>query len=205
MTTDRHQYINGKEFFQELKIYHSQYLSSIERDEEKPQVSDKIADAIIQISTRLMNSWNFSGYTYKDEMISDAILKCFDKVHRFDPNISENAFAFFTQCAYNAAINRIKIEQNQSSVKARMIREKMSSEFIQNGVDSDNDSGTNSFVEFLKDMDAFVDFNEDRKTNTKSTEIAATLKHRNKTPYRTKEVIKKEELVLCELTDFEVA
>jgi hypothetical protein len=196
------EYINGKEFFEELKIYNVAYLESIKLGEGKPQVSDKIANAIVQISTRLMNSFNFVGYSFKDEMISDAILKCFDKVHRFDPSISENAFAFFTQCAYNAAINRIKIEQKESSVKARLIREKLSSEFVQHGVDADADDGSNSFVEFLKENDAYIDYIEVKKENIKN-DINPSLKHRNKTAYPTKKVV--EVIPVFDLSDFEVA
>jgi hypothetical protein len=182
-------YINGKEFYEELKIYHAKYLESVTQGEDKPLLSDKIAFAIIQISTRLMNSYNFVNYTYRDEMISDAILKCLDKVHRFDPAISENAFAFFTQISWHAAITRIKVEQKESSVKARLIREKMSSEFVTHGVDSDNDDGGNSFVEFLKENDAFVDYIDLKKQA--STNQHDSMKHRNKTPYvkKAKEVV----------------
>ena len=197
-------YINGKAFFAELTIYHAQYVLSVREETEKPEMLNAIAHAIIQICTRLSNSFNFIGYTYKDEMISDAIVKCFAKVHRFDPSISENAFAFFTQCAYNAFINRIKIEQKQSSVKARIIREKMSSEFVAHGVDSDADDGSNAFVEFLKENDSFVDYIDQRKQKTQ-TGVPDSLKHRNKTAYSKKEAIEQEFLEEFDLSMFEEA
>lgn len=180
-------YINGKELFEELKIYHAEYKQSLSDGLDKPQVSNKIAEAIIQIATRLSNSFNFVGYTYKDEMIADGILKCLDKVHRFDPNISENSFAFFTQICWNAAINRIKIEQKQSSVKAKLVREKMSSDFVAHGVDADNTDGTNSFVEFLKENDAFIDYIEE--SAKKENAVNQNLKHRNKSGYATKKSV----------------
>lgn len=180
------EYINGKEMYAELVIYNTLYKKSLVDGHEKPQVSKKLAHSIIQIATRLTNSYNFVNYTYKDEMISDAILKCLDKVHRFDPTISEQSFAFFTQVAWNACVNRIKIEQKESSVKARLIREKMSSEFVSHGVDSDADDGGNSFVEFLKENDAFVDYIEIKKNKVVSTHPNMT--HRNKTPYAKKHV-----------------
>lgn len=194
-------YINGKEFYDELKIYHKQYLESIELKEDKPPLSEKIAFAIIQIATRLMNSYNFVNYTYKDEMISDAILKCLDKVHRFDPSISENAFAFFTQISWHAAITRIKIEQKESSVKARLIREKMSSEFVTHGVDSDADDGGNSFVDFLKENDAFIDYIEVKKNKIISEHPNMT--HKNKTPYVKKATKALEEEYYFDLSEFE--
>ena len=196
-------YVNGKKLYEELKIYRAKYDESILKKEAKPQVSDKIAIALVQIATRLMNSYNFIGYSYKDEMISDAILKCFDKVHRFDPSISENAFAFFTQCAWHAATNRIKIEQKESSVKARLIREKMSSEFVSHGVDSDTDDGSNAFVEFLKENDSYIDYIEIKKE--KAFSVPDSMKHRNKSGYTKKAVVPKIIIEEIDLTMFESA
>lgn len=182
-------YVNGKELTAELVIYHAAYLKSIELGEEKPQVSEVIGNAFIQIATRLSNSHNFIGYTYRDEMIGDGIIKCLKKVHRFDPAISENSFAFFSQVCWNAAITRIKEEQKESSVKARMIREKMSSEFVAHGVDSDNDDGSNAFVEFLKENDSFVDYIDLKKQQIINAQPQPeSMKHRNKTAYVKKAV-----------------
>jgi hypothetical protein len=195
-------YINGREFFEEMKIYHASYLESVRLGQEKPPATPAIANAILQINNRLSNLWNFSGYTYKSEMISDGILKCLDKVHRFDPNVSENAFAFFTQISFQSFVGRIKIEQHQSSVKAKLIREKMSSEFVQHGVDSDADNGENSFVEFLKSNDAYQDYHLERQDNTKK-QVSDLLKHRNKTGYKKKDTVVVDKLAADDLTEFE--
>ena len=193
-------YINGKDMYAELVTYHAEYLTSLELGLDKPQVSKKLAQCFIQIATRLCNSWNFSGYTYKDEMIADGIMKCLDKAHRFDPSVSEQSFSFFSQICWNSAINRIKLEQHQSSVKAKMIREKMSSEFVAHGVDSATDDDSNGFVEFLKSTDAYTDYHADRAEKAKAT---GYVHHKNKTPYKTKEVLEKEVLPFSDLTSFE--
>ena len=194
-------YVNGKELTDALRVYHAAYKLSVENGEEKPQVSEVIGGAFIQIATRLSNSYNFIGYTYREEMIGDGIVKCLNKVHRFDPNISENSFAFFSQICWNAAINRIKDEQDESSVKARMIREKMSSEFVAHGVDSDNDDGSNAFVEFLKENDSYVDYIDLKKQKIMNIQLDS-MKHRNKTAYIKKSVtiVKEEDF---DLTIFE--
>lgn len=194
-------YINGKEMYSELVIYNNQYLESIKNNEEKPQVSDKLCNSFIQIATRLSNSYNFVGYSYKEDMIGDAIEKCLKKVHCFDPNQSEQSFSFFTQICWNSFLLRIKKEQQQSSVKARLIRNKMSSEFVEHGADYDNENGDNGFVEFLKANDAFVDYVEQSKNAIKQHE---STKHRNKTPYRKKaDNVSKEVIPEVDLTIFE--
>jgi DNA-directed RNA polymerase specialized sigma24 family protein len=53
-------------------------------------------------------------------MISDAIEKMVRYIHNFDPTKSENAFAYFTQFAYNAFIQRINFEKKQQYIKAKV-------------------------------------------------------------------------------------
>ncbi len=176
-------YVNNKELYAELKLYNEQYKLSLDSGKEKPQISDKIGNAIMQIANRMSNSYNFVNYSYKSEMIADGILKCFTKIHSFDPEISENPFAWCSQVIWNAFLLRIKKEQQQSSVKARLIRNKMSSEFVEHGVDYDADSGDNNFINFLQENDAYIDYIEQSKTAVKQHD---STKHRNKTPYRKK-------------------
>jgi DNA-directed RNA polymerase specialized sigma24 family protein len=57
------------------------------------------------------------NYTYRDEMVADAIENCVSAAHSFDPDKSNNPFAYFTQIAWNAFIRRIQKEKKQSYVK----------------------------------------------------------------------------------------
>lgn len=194
-------YVNGKEMYAELVDFHSKYHAAVEAKSELPQVSNKLAGCFIQIANRLSNSYNFVNYTYKEEMIGDAIEKCLKKAHCFDPIRSEQAFAYFTQLCWNSFCLRIKKEQKESSVKAKLIRHKMSSEFVAHGADFDTDSGDNSFITFLQENDAYVDYIEQSKTAVKQL---TSLKHRNKTPYKKKaEVAKKVPVFETDLSIFE--
>lgn len=178
-------YINGKELTAELKKYREMCFAAEAEGKEIPIVTDRIANGIIQIATRLANSWNFVNYTYKDEMVSDAIVKCLTKIRNFDPEKSENSFAFLTQVCWNCYLERIKIEQYQTSVKAKFIKEKLSNEFIEQSASIENEEAANAFVEFLKDNEIFVDHIEERQ----KASIHESLKHRNKTAYIKKDVI----------------
>lgn len=181
-------YISNKDLLAELIVYRTAYYKAKEAGEELPQVSDPIASAILRIANKLSTSYNFVNYTYREEMISDGIIKCLDKIHLFDHTRSENPFAYITQICWNAFILRIKIEQNQSSIRAKLIREKLSSEYVQHGVDAEDADSSNAFVEFLKSNDAYIDYNQERiERSTKKQEIHPSLKHRNKTSYVTKE------------------
>jgi DNA-directed RNA polymerase specialized sigma subunit len=83
----------------------------------KPQVSNYIGQSILLICNNLAKKPNFSGYTYKQEMISDGIIDCISAVDNFDPDKTNNPFAYFTQIAWNAFIRRIQKEKKQTYIK----------------------------------------------------------------------------------------
>jgi DNA-directed RNA polymerase specialized sigma24 family protein len=54
-------------------------------------------------------------------MISDGIENCLQYMNNFDPDKSDNPFAYFTQIIYYAFIRRIQKEKKQMQVKAKII------------------------------------------------------------------------------------
>ena len=54
-------------------------------------------------------------------MISDGIENCLQYMNNFDPEKSDNPFAYFTQIIYYAFIRRIQKEKKQMQVKAKII------------------------------------------------------------------------------------
>lgn len=114
-------YVDNKMLYQEFIVYHAKKMKWIEEGAQgkRPPLSDKIGRAIMDIAQRRCYSRNFIGYTesWKQEMVSDAIETCVKYVHNFNPEKSNNPFAYITQLVTNAIINRIKIEHKETYVK----------------------------------------------------------------------------------------
>jgi DNA-directed RNA polymerase specialized sigma24 family protein len=60
---------------------------------------------------------NFSGYTYKEDMISDGIENCLLYIRNFNPEKSQNPFAYFTQIIWYAFLRRIHKEKRQMYIR----------------------------------------------------------------------------------------
>ena len=54
-------------------------------------------------------------------MISDALVDCVAAINNFDPERTNNPFAYFTQIAWNACIRRIQKEKKQQYIKLKNI------------------------------------------------------------------------------------
>lgn len=90
-----------------------------------PKLSDKIGAAIIQIATRRCNSRQYVGYSnnWKEELIANAIMTASIRCHNFDPEKSNNPFAYLTQICDNAIKEQIKKEKKQLYIKYKSIEE----------------------------------------------------------------------------------
>lgn len=113
----RNNYINNKDFHKALSEFHEKLAESHEKGSKKPDISNYIGHAILQICNNLARKPNFYGYTYKEEMIEDGVLDCIAAVEKYNPNKTQNPFAYFTQIAWNAFIRRIYKEKRETYTK----------------------------------------------------------------------------------------
>ena len=95
-------YVDPFEFKQQIVDY---YKSGI--------CIPKLADALKKIAYGLGNKSNFINYTYKEDMIGDALVKMFTalKNQKFRVESDFSPFSYFTTIAFHAFINRIKKEK----------------------------------------------------------------------------------------------
>lgn len=110
-------YINNKTLYSAMIQYKNAVEDAEREGKEKPRVSDYIGQSILLICNNLAKKPNFSGYTYKQDMISDGIIDCVAAVDNFNPDKTNNPFAYFTQIAWNAFIRRIHKEKKQTYIK----------------------------------------------------------------------------------------
>lgn len=144
----KHHYINNKEFLDAMLAYLKSVRRAKRLKEEKPRVPEYIGECFIKIANQLAFKSNFINYSFREEMISDAIENCLTYVDNFDPKKSKNPFAYFTQITYYAFVRRIQKEKRLLHTKYRYIE----SLNIDDIITQANDEGeyANSFVDFLK-------------------------------------------------------
>jgi len=118
-STNSNNYINNKEFYEELVKYHEHKNQCLLEDKPIPPLTNKIGEAIIQIATRRCNSRMYVGYSrnWKEEMIANAILVATIRGHNFNPEKSQNPFAYFTQICDNAIKEQLKKEKSELYVR----------------------------------------------------------------------------------------
>ncbi len=118
-------YVDNKKLYGEMIKYTNSYQQAKAEGREPPRASNYIGECIWLIANRLSTNRNFIGYTYREEMIGDAIENCLRYLHNFDPDKSSNPFAYFTQIMYYAFLRRIDKEKKQSYIKYKSMENSM--------------------------------------------------------------------------------
>src|SRR5210317_167600 len=170
-------YVNNKEFLAAMVEYKKSVDKAKLAGKDKPRVPNYVGECFLKIANHLSYRPNFINYTYRDDMISDGIENCLQYLHNFNPDKSNNPFAYFTQIIYYAFIRRIQKEKKQTTIKQRMIAENNYDDVaLQPG---DDGEFKNQFREFLQKNMAPVE-SKDMDPGDKKMPKRTTLQHKKK-------------------------
>lgn len=131
----KNNYINNKTLYAAMIEHKKAIEDAVTNNKPKPQATKYIGESILLICNNLAKKPNFSGYTYKGDMISDGIIDCVAAINNFNPEKTNNPFAYFTQIAWNAFIRRIHKEKKQTYIKHKnfensFLMDSMDTEFV---------------------------------------------------------------------------
>jgi hypothetical protein len=144
-------YVNNKDFLVALTEYRKLAKSAIERGDQQPRIPNYIGECFLKIATHLSFKPNFVNYMFKEDMISDGIENCVQYVLNFDPEKSQNPFAYFTQVIHYAFLRRIQKEKRQLEIKGKILeRSGFDEVFVDdNTIDGSNYSDYNSIKDAI--------------------------------------------------------
>jgi DNA-directed RNA polymerase specialized sigma subunit len=123
MAKKKRHYVNNKDFLDAMVLFRDKVIEASKKGKSRPRVPHYIGECLMKIAVNLSHKPNFSGYTYKEDMISDGIENCLQYIDNFDPEKSKNPFAYFTQIIYYAFLRRIAKEKKVLYTKLKYSEE----------------------------------------------------------------------------------
>ena len=115
-------YVDNAKFLEAMIVYKKEYDTAVKNEKDLPQISEYLGSVFLKIAQRLSFRPNFINYAFKNDMISDGIENCLHYIHNFNPEKSNNPFAYFTQIIYYAFIRRIQKEKKQLYIKYKSMQ-----------------------------------------------------------------------------------
>ena len=105
----RKPYVTNKQLLVELKIY-----------KETGKFTEKFGEYIMLMAKNIASKPNFAGYTYISEMCLEAVMTTLMYVKNFDPEKSQNPFAYISQIIFNAFRCYLNKEKKISNTKKEL-------------------------------------------------------------------------------------
>ena len=153
-------YVNNKEFSLAVVDYcESAEKARKQKSKNIPIVPDYIAECFLKIAEGLSHKSNFIRYTYREEMVMDAVENCLKAVKNYDIKTATrtgtpNAFAYFTQISWYAFLRRIEKEKKQQDIKLKYIANIGIDELVDN---QDGDTPNDEAMAFVDNLRSRID------------------------------------------------
>jgi DNA-directed RNA polymerase specialized sigma24 family protein len=151
-TNEKKFYVSNKELYGHYVTWNKAILEANEKGEELPEMPRFIAESIMKICNKLSYRPNFIGYSYREEMVEDAIENLVKVAKNFNPAKTNNPFSFITTIAWNAFLRRIEKEQTESYVKFKLMEDVPVDEMMnENHDDLELAQMHNNYVTYLQE------------------------------------------------------
>jgi len=180
-------YVNNAQFSAAVVAYVEEANKEIDAGRPAPVVTNYIAECFMKIAEGLSHKSNFVRYTFREEMVMDAVENCLRAIKNYNLEAATrtgkpNAFAYFTQISWYAFLRRIQKEKKEQDIKLKFINESGLSQFmIDPEEDPESARAIQSFIDTLRKK---IDDSKDNKAveeTTKPEKKSKTIIRKRKT------------------------
>ena len=151
-------YVNNNDFSTAVVTYVEKVEKAKEEKSPVPKVPDYIATCFLRIAEGLSHKANFIRYTYREEMVMDAVENCLKAIGNYNLEAATrtgkpNAFAYFTQITWYAFLRRITKEKKQQEIKLKYLTKAGIENFVDNELEGGGvgEQVSTHFVDTLRD------------------------------------------------------
>lgn len=87
------------------------------------KLSSRLAKYLWMIAERYSYSPSFAGYSFREDMVSIAVVNLCANWYKFDPAKSDNPFAFYTTAAYRSFLQYLADEKKHREIRDNLLIE----------------------------------------------------------------------------------
>lgn len=102
-------------------LTNSKLLPAVIEAKENGKLSNELAKMLMMLTRKYAQRPCFSGYTYKEDMISEALTNLCQNALKFNPEKSKNPFAFYTSCINNSFLQFLNVEKKHRRIRDQLL------------------------------------------------------------------------------------
>jgi DNA-directed RNA polymerase specialized sigma subunit len=109
------------EFTSKYYVTNGKMLPEVIKSKEKGQISPELAKMLMTLTRKYAQRPCFSNYTYKEDMISEALANLCKNALKFKPEKSSNPFSFYTTCINNSFLHFLNVEKKHRRTRDQLL------------------------------------------------------------------------------------
>ena len=103
-------------------VTNAQLIEAIAVDKANNRIlSSRLAQYLHMIAERYSFSPSFAGYPFREDMVSIAVVNLCANWYKFDPEKSDNPFAFYTTAAYRSFLQYLAEEKKHRNIRDQLL------------------------------------------------------------------------------------
>lgn len=183
MKKNTNYYIDKAKFYQEIVKWKNECAEAVKNNKEKPRLSNYIGKCIYDIANNTSLAPNFINYSFRTELVGDAIETCIKYFDSYDINDpSKNPFGYFTMVCWRAFVSRIgEEEKNRYMLYKSFERNMINSGGIDMLVDDDNNlinpEMYDNISEFIRNYEEKMEKKKQKKLQKKKEQEELDIKN----------------------------
>ena len=98
-------------------------LPAVIRAKELGRVTDELAKMLLMIAERYSFKSNFGGYSFREDMVSFALINLCANALKFNPETSKNPFSYYTSAIHNSFLQYLLDEKDHRNIRDKLLIE----------------------------------------------------------------------------------
>lgn len=115
-------------------------LKAIKESKRQNRITDELAAMLVLLANRIAGKSCFANYSYREDMVAEALCNLAKHALKFDETRSSNPFAFYTSAIMNSFYQYLNAEKKQRNIRDTLLIEEgfnASFGFMEDGGDDD--------------------------------------------------------------------
>lgn len=102
-------------------LSNSKLLPEVIKSKAQGRVTTELAQMLMMLTRKYAQRPCFANYSYKEDMVSEAIANLCQNALKFKTEVSDNPFSFYTTCIHNSFLQILSVEKKHRRIRDQML------------------------------------------------------------------------------------
>lgn len=121
--TKREKNLDTPEVTSKYYITNGRMLPEVIKSKEIGKISDELSKMLMMLTKKYAQRPCFANYTYKEDMISEALVNLCHNALKFNPEKSSNPFSYYTSCINSSFLQFLNTEKKHRRIRDQLLIE----------------------------------------------------------------------------------